>query len=280
MEPFSVRIGAHSPSVDVQTDEMDGRLRNGLWTAFVTFFAGGGDLSLRRFGSNPGADHILKLLWTEYFGQRVDAIPATPDRALSEIRGRYLASEWYEAYEFVEFGAEHLKHEGFVKECNRVLERDRSAFRFAGLQLVPVTDARDLAAVQRAMDDTTADKLGPVRHHLETAVRLFSDRESPDYRNSIKESVSAVESLVNLINGGKKADPLGTAVKKLDPKLHPAFEDGLKKLYGWSSDQKTGIRHALMDEPNVGFEEAQFMLVLASGFVSFLVARAAKDGVI
>jgi hypothetical protein len=30
---------------------------------------------------------------------------------------------------------------------------------------------------------------------------MLSDRENPDYRNSIKESISAVEAIVNLING-------------------------------------------------------------------------------
>ncbi len=272
-------MGIIRANESVQTHDMDDRLRNGLWTAFVTFFARGAQLTDSRSASYPDVEIWLRLLWTEFFGLTVDSMDVNDKRTLDSIRYQYKELPWFKVYDFIELMAEHSKDDEFVKECNRVLERDRSAFRFTGHQLVKITDERDLAAVQRALDDTTTGKLALVRHHLETAVQLFSDRTDPDYRNSIKESVSAVEGVVNLINGGKPGT-LGDAVKKLDPRLHPAFEDGVKKLYGWTSDDKSGIRHALMDEPNVGYEEAQFMLVLSSGFVSFLVARAAKAGVL
>ncbi len=33
----------------------------------------------------------------------------------------------------------------------------------------------------------------PVKRHLSNALELLSDRENPDYQNSIKESITAVE---------------------------------------------------------------------------------------
>ena len=50
------------------------------------------------------------------------------------------------------------------------------------------------------------------------------------------------------------------------------------KLYGFTSD-KGGIRHALMDEPSLGYSDAKFMLVLCSPFTNFLWARCAESGV-
>lgn len=35
-----------------------------------------------------------------------------------------------------------------------------------------------------------------------------------------------------------------------------------------------GIRHAILEEPNVGFHEAKFMLVACSAFVNFLISKA------
>ena len=54
-------------------------------------------------------------------------------------------------------------------------------------------------------------------NHLEKALILISNRESPDYANSIKESISAVEAICSEILG--KSDTLGSALKKAGTEL-------------------------------------------------------------
>jgi hypothetical protein len=125
------------------------------------------------------------------------------------------------------------------------------------------------------MQDTTP--LRAVHLHLNTALGHLGDRHSPDYRNSIKESISAVEALVNLING-TTSDTLGKALKRLNVEAHPALADAFGKLYGYTSDAD-GIRHAAMDEPDLKFEDAKYMLVACSAFVNYLIAKAAASGV-
>ena len=86
---------------------------------------------------------------------------------------------------------------------------------------------------------------GPVNTHLRRSLELLSDRNSPDYRNSIKESISGVESLVAAtVNKGKGT--LGQLIKKLEDEigLHPALKTAFSNLYGYTSDEG-GIRHAL-----------------------------------
>ncbi len=51
--------------------------------------------------------------------------------------------------------------------------------------------------------------------------------------------------------------------------MHPALEAAFTKLYDYTSDAK-GIRHALLDEDRVTFEEAKFMLVACSAFVNYV----------
>jgi hypothetical protein len=176
----------------------------------------------------------------------------------------------------LEFSAKRAKECGplLIKFVNAQLERENSACRFVGTEIVEITDQHELASIEEAL-------VGPkaARIHFERALDLLSDRRSPDFRNSIKESISAVESICRLI-ANSHSDTLGAAVKKVSAKtpLHPAFEQTLLKLYGFTSDEG-GIRHALMEETSLGYADAKFMLVLCSAFANFLLARCAEAGV-
>lgn len=101
---------------------------------------------------------------------------------------------------------------------------------------------------------------------------MYSDRKSPDYRNSIKESISAIESAFSAINS-EKSRSLPEAIKKAEKNglgMHPALAKGISNIYGWTSDQD-GIRHALVDtETSVGEPEARLMLTLCSSLLGYL----------
>ena len=57
--------------------------------------------------------------------------------------------------------------------------------------------------------------------------------------------------------------------------IHGALKSAFNKLYGYTSDE-SGIRHAILDDPNIGFDEAKFMVVSCSAFVNFLISKAEK----
>ena len=107
--------------------------------------------------------------------------------------------------------------------------------------------------------------------HIETALAGLADRASPDYRNSIKESISAVEAMCQIITGDPKAT-LAKALKQIG--VHSALEAGFIKIYGYTSDGD-GIRHALSNEAAVGADDAKFFLVACSAFVNYLIAKSA-----
>ena len=69
------------------------------------------------------------------------------------------------------------------------------------------------------------------------------------------------------------------ALKQLKKRLglHGALEKAFSSMYGYSSDAD-GIRHALMDEPNLAFEDAKFMLVACAAFGNYLKTKAARAG--
>ena len=109
--------------------------------------------------------------------------------------------------------------------------------------------------------------------HLSKALELYAFRPEGDYCNSIKESISAVEAYCREKTGENN---LGDALKKLEKVgvvipnvLRTAFE----KLYAYTNQPTTGIRHALMDSSGTYVpkaEEALFMLVSCSAFINYL----------
>jgi hypothetical protein len=147
-----------------------------------------------------------------------------------------------------------------------------SAWRIIGNQVVRLTSCEEIEAVEAAQ--AVVGKYEPVATHISTALRHLSDRKSPDYRNSIKEAISAVESMCRVITNDPKAT-LRDALKKLEKagvKIHPSLKIAFDKLYGYTSDQG-GIRHSLLDQSSIDFDDAKFMLVSCCAFVNLLKAR-------
>ena len=164
----------------------------------------------------------------------------------------------------------------FQKWFNELFQNEYVGYRFISGEIVPITDKSEVKEIEQACH-TPFDG---VRKHLEKALNFLSDREHPDYKNCVKESVCAVESICKIIIGDDSAT-LGKALKKLENcglELHHALREGISSLYGYASD-KGGIRHSEGEtESTVTFEEAKFIMVTCSAIVNYLVAEYGKHG--
>lgn len=157
---------------------------------------------------------------------------------------------------------------------NDLFEREYVGYRFVDERIIPITDENEMQSIE----DASKVPFDGCRAHIKKAIGFIADRENKDYKNSIKESISAVESICEVIVGNKKAT-LNDALKELEKKgtiIHPALNQAFQKLYAYTSDQG-GIRHSDgMFESNVTFEEAKFMLVSCSAFINYLIAEYGK----
>lgn len=151
---------------------------------------------------------------------------------------------------------------------NFALVKHVSAYRLLDGVVTPITSDEEIDAVEHAVSQ--GGIFAPAAQHLKTALARFSDRSSPDYRNSVKESISAVESVCQVITGDSKAT-LGKALKRLN--VHKALERGFTAIYGYTSDAE-GIRHALSEESSIDGDDARFFLVFCSAFVNYLISKA------
>lgn len=230
--------------------------------------------------SYPSIYKYLRRLWHNFFKDPLDTMPQYWHEAYDIIRPRFFSFPWNQVYDFIEFTANFYpassRNEEFRVACNHVLEEELSGYRFVADQIAPITSDQEIRSIESAQKD--ASNLPGVIAHLQQALVLLSDRKQPDYRNSIKESVSAIEAICRVIAKNPKAT-LSEALKAFGSKvvLHPALSSAFDKLYGYTSDAH-GIRHGLLDSPNLQQEDAIFMLVSCSAFVSYLIAKCARAG--
>lgn len=284
---FSQRMGITQTEKILQTDSVDDELRNSLWSILTAFYWDKFDKSKYDMGSRidyinySNLNNLFQSLWLHYFKKPTDTIPTyfyDERGGLGVLRSYFFNAEWYEIYDFIEFVAAKgpsSEKTDFMKACNHFLERENSAYRFLEGKIVEISSTEELEEVETAIKQA-APYYG-VKEHLNTAIGMLSDRENPNYRNSIKESISAVESLCKKISGNDKGS-LGDALKELEKnrKLHPALKKAFSSLYGYTSNTN-GIRHALTEESNLTSADARFMLISCSAFINYVIALLAKE---
>jgi hypothetical protein len=196
--------------------------------------------------------------------------------AYNFFREFFFTRQWYEVFDFLEFVFKHLleRQANELRDfCNGLLEDENSAYRILDNEVVEITDETEI----RAIEDALEIRIQPVAKHLRHSLELMSDRKESDFRNSIKESISAVEAYCQSIDGDPKAT-LGDAIKKvkISVSIHPALEKGFSAIYGYTSDSG-GIRHALADDDEIpSYADAKFMLVACSSFINHLLTKTAE----
>jgi hypothetical protein len=274
---FSERKGIKKPRTEIQVNSIDDALRNRLWNVFEKLF-------LRSPYSNVlhAMQNVMEGYFDVYLKQKTDLAPYDLSDIRKFVGAVFSKADWQTVHDFLEFFVAYFPYEEannvLIAECNAVLESELSAYRFVGKCITELTSEEEISVIEEALETP----FKAVRAHFETALKLMSDKKDPDYRNSIKESISAVEAICRLVANNKNAtlgDALDIIEKQGKIKLHGALRKAFDSLYGYTSSAE-GIRHAFTDEKvSVSFEDAKFMLVSCSAFVNHIVSKASKAGI-
>ena len=277
---FSERYGYKPVREIIQKGSMDDNLRNGIWSLFTIYLWNQVDYSSYQSHGNINTSNLKTLIiayWLNFFKQPIDTIPIQFEKVLYKVRSSFFNCEWYEVYSFIEETLENYPRElkknkeFFTKELNNCLEKENSAYRIINNEITPITSEQEIQSIEDALKNT--NQYSGVQQHLNQALKLMSDRQNPDYRNSIKESISAVESICKIVTNEDKAT-LGKALKIIEDKhgLHAALKGSLSQLYGYTSDAD-GIRHAMLEESNLSYIDAKFMLIACTNFINYLMEK-------
>ena len=295
---FSQRNKILPDKKKLQVNSMDSDLKNAIWNILLR------SCFHRKF---PETHKFFRELWDLHFKLPIDEIPLRSDLTIRIIKKRYMEMKYSQVYDFLEFIQSYLltiqndavAHsprirvinngdrtsdplniwsvlDNYEKNLNNIFEREFCGYRLVGGCITPITSEHEMEAIETS----TKTPLLTVNKHIQTAHKHLSDRNSPDYRNSIKESISAVESICKNIAGDPDTT-MSKALKKIEEKekieMHPDMKEAFKKLYHYTSDSG-GIRHALMDQKTQpSFDDAKFMLVSCSAFINYLVSKIAKS---
>lgn len=272
MKKFSERIGAVEATSVLQLSGMSDALRNSIWNFLHSIYDEGDD------GWWAPAEALSQ--W--FFKLPVDELPIYNLPRRDWIKSKFYALEWHQAYDFIEFIATYQGRRQYTRVdagamhrvLNKIFETEYSGYRFLGGELSPISSAAEVEAIEAAVSVTASSGLAGARTHLKAALHLLGKRPTPDYRNAVKESISAVESVAKQLSKNE-SQGLSGALDELGRRvpIHGALKSAFVRLYGYTSDAD-GIRHAILDEPNVDFDEAKYMVVACSAFVNYLVTKA------
>lgn len=284
---FSDRRGIKPLNTKMQLDELDKRTRIGIANLLREWYDDGKFAQYR----SDFCERLLKDIYFEFVDDQARCIIKYQNDDFIESYIYLPISEngYDEVLTIVEYitnyflqwqmsqhqkGIHYYDLIDYKAEINELFQREYVGYRFIDGEITPISDDIEVAEIEKSLDI----EFQGCKSHIRKALGFLSDRENPDYKNSIKESISAVESICQIIAQNSKAT-LGEALKKLEEhgvKIHEAMKKSFSSLYGYTSDEG-GIRHCEgIFESNVTFEEAKFMLVSCSAFVNYLIAEYGK----
>ena len=147
----------------------------------------------------------------------------------------------------------------------------QAAYFVDGDTIYPKASLEEGLALVDALKALRESEYGGARSHLSAASRLLS---SGDYSGSVRESISAVESIAHALE--PNATKLGAALSKLEGsgRIHGGLKIAFAALYGYASDSE-GIRHALVFDSKADVDEADalFMIGACASFVTFVIRK-------
>jgi len=275
MDNFSRRIGL-TATVPIQKESIDDALRNGGWTIVYEFLRDGVEPSLtgyeapRWYGK---AGQFIRSIWINFFKLSADSISWNPDKDIPYLRKEFFGFKWNKFYDFIEYFVsleDDYNRKQLIKSFNKIFAQENSAYRFVNEKIIEKISQNEIESVE-----ATQHLPSKSFEHIKKSSQFLFDRETPDYRNSVKESISALEAFMR--EATKSDKHLGDIlrVNNLDwinahPALKIAIKDFMTKIYGYSSDE-SGIRHSLKDKHrDITKEEAWFILVTVSALMNYI----------
>lgn len=268
---FSQRMGFSPVRENIQISSLDVETRNAIWNL----------LHYCVFENNKGGYNILfwEKMWIFFIKEPADVMPLKFDNfsgkiisngVKEEIRNIFFNGEWWRVFDLLQYlVTEHNEEFDIDGRLNYLFQQEKVGYRFIDKVLSPITSKVEISEIEKASGD---GKYKGAAFHIQEALRMLSDRNNPDFRNSIKESISAVESVAKVITGNPKAT-LGDALIALgkEANIHSGLKKGFEGLYGYTNDKENGIRHAIFDDAKViTLADAQYFLVSCSAFVNYL----------
>jgi hypothetical protein len=273
MAKFSERYGYTTPSSVLIREKLTDEIINAVCTEYdlLRDWIEGPEILYNPLPYDNQYVKLEKHLWTDSLCRRLNYYSLKKQNITNYIQDKN--NPWYKTLDLIEESISYLVTtrqytKSFMEGLNRRFQNINFAYRIVDNQVVEITSEEEIAEIEKSLQNPS----NGVKEHLHTALELLSKRPEGDYRNSIKESISAVECIVREITGGSDFD-----IDKLEKKtgtINSQLRQAFKNLYSYTNDKTTGIRHAQMEDTHApGADEAIFMLASCSAFINYLTKK-------
>ena len=273
---FSQAYGYEELPQPLKLEELSKKARLKLWGLLYEHF------SHTKVADVFGQPHvsgtwksILALLHVDFFELPLDEFDTSFSSLVELFKECLFRGRFQRVFDLLLAIMRHPKcpHE-FIQGVAIIFEQSRLAYVVdvaSPPTIFPATTEEEGEGVLRAIAELNKAGLAGAVSHLRQASDCIGQG---DYAGAVRDSIHAVESTARQIDPNAKT--LDPALKSLERAgaLHPALKQAFSNLYGYTSDEQ-GIRHALIDnpQPNVGQDEAVFMLGACASFSSYLARK-------
>lgn len=217
--------------------------------------------------------NVCKYILYDIFSYKYDEI--TPVfKEVMKILDKFISTQSYDQIFSLLEAIADVSNNDFDKEINQIFENESVGYRMVDGIITDIISEQEIETIEKAVN-YLGEYEAPSNHLKKALDFLYSD--NPDYENSIKESISAIESICQIIVGEPSAGnitTLGRALNIMKDKmgLNPALSAGFSSIYGYTSNAN-GVRHAnAFYGQTITFEDAKFMLVTCSAFLNYLIS--------
>ena len=277
MKLFSERRGYIKPSDALIVECMPKEVQNSIYNCLYDY----GE-------KTPGFfDSLDKMVWVFFLNEK------ECDYDQIQFKRGYITLyiidnsqyEWHQKLSLIEYLLDLLekiekskqqKMPSFIDSINRSFECLNYGYRIINNIVTPITSKEEVSSIEEAINSAKDN----IKEHLNSALKHLADKEKPDFRNSIKESISAVGALCREMTGENDLGKALFVLEKKQGKLHPQLKAAFDNLYKYVNEKQSGIRHELMDESGIyvpTYHEAKYMLVICSAFINYLNGKFGSD---
>lgn len=245
---FSERNNIEKLSEEIQLKKLDDRTRIGILNMWSKFYE---DVKWRSMLNNTNRKDILRLIITNVYNQPASTWSLLKETiVLNEVEKTIRYDKYNKVFDLLEYtismfhslkmGSTYrygYQNNNYFSQLNKLFEQEFVGYRFIDNKISKISDPIEV----KSINDTFSVSYDTVKGHILKANVFLSDRDNPDYQNSIKESLSALEALAQIITGINGAGAtLGKMLKKLedDGIISGAMKSGFSALYGFASEGK------------------------------------------
>lgn len=211
----------------------------------------------------------------------------------SRIHPKLYQMEWYKVYEFIERMYHKLKEvykydingnieyeeynltfvqEYYSKEIKNLLSEENIGYDFHQGLFNRKGYLKTSKAINSAMAVLSDPKLNKSRLHYMKAIQYFNKIKEPDYENTIKESICALEASLITLFSPEISKNFDLAIRKLSgndiSKIPAPIIESIIKLYGYRNSG-SGVAHATDKGLKVTAKEAELIISLTADYITY-----------